>query len=463
MASNYLYIFDNDLRTSYLPVLSQFIKEINDSGHGELQCAYLFDPEDLKPKNFQSALISPAKLKLICESLKELGQVLANKGILLDICIGNKNANLGNLIKKYNVTCLGYSSPTGSYESELYRNAEIEGLTVHNDFQTSLFDKATLPFAINDLPATFTRFRKAVEALPLDELFTHYQKLPELSHKTNCAMQLLAKFEESYLSLNQTPAISYALDTANKLKIEFSGGEGLAVHHMNNYFSLTSPSVYKTTRNFLDNWTASTKFSVALCLGNISPKQIWREIVKYELKNGSNESTYWIKFELLWREYFHWYAAKYNEKLFHFSGITQQKPLSSFYPERFRKWIDGATPSHFINAIMNQLKATGYISNRARQLTASYFVNELNIDWRYGAAYFQSQLIDHDVASNWGNWQYLAGVGCDPRGKRKFNIEKQQNLYDPNMSYINKWISSATTLPLDSVDYVDWPIVNEEP
>lgn len=462
MASNYLYVFDNDLRTSYLPVLSQFIKEINTTGHGELHCVYAFDPEELKPKQFQGALVSPAKLKLIIESLKELGQVLANKGVLLHISVGNKNRCLTNLIEKYSITSLGYSSPTSCYEKALYANLPTDGMSINHDYQTSLFDKTTVPFAIDDLPETFTRFRKVVEALPLDELFTPYQKLPELSYKTNCAIQLQAEFEESYLSLIQHPEVHKSIDLANTLKIEFNGGEGLAVDHMNNYFSLTSPSVYKKTRNFLDNWTASTKFSTALCLGNISPKQIWREIVKYELKNGSNESTYWIKFELLWREYFHWYAAKYDEKLFYFSGITNKKPLSSFYPERFQKWIDSSTPSHFINAIMNQLKTTGYISNRARQLTASYLVNELNIDWRYGAAYFQSQLIDHDVASNWGNWQYLAGVGCDPRGKRKFNIDKQQHLYDPNMAYINKWISSATTLPLDSVDYVDWPIFNEE-
>jgi deoxyribodipyrimidine photo-lyase len=107
---------------------------------------------------------------------------------------------------------------------------------------------------------------------------------------------------------------------------------------------------------------------------------------------------------------------------------------------------------------MKQLNASGYMSNRGRQLVASCFVHELNLDWRFGAAYMEQQLIDYDVASNWGNWQYLAGVGPDPRGHRRFDLEKQTAMYDPKGAFIRRWQGDKFTAALDSVDASDWPI-----
>jgi deoxyribodipyrimidine photo-lyase len=74
-----------------------------------------------------------------------------------------------------------------------------------------------------------------------------------------------------------------------------------------------------------------------------------------------------------------------------------------------------------------------------RQILASFIVNEMNIDWRWGADFFQKFLIDFDIYSNQGNWIYIAGFGTDPRGGRKFNIVKQKKMYDPNNQYENKW------------------------
>ena len=90
---------------------------------------------------------------------------------------------------------------------------------------------------------------------------------------------------------------------------------------------------------------------------------------------------------------------------------------------------------------MKQLNHTGYMSNRGRQIVASCFIHELGLDWRYGATYFEQQLIDYDVASNWGNWQYLAGVGADPRGCRQFNLKKQTQQHDPKGEFMDKWLS----------------------
>ena len=97
------------------------------------------------------------------------------------------------------------------------------------------------------------------------------------------------------------------------------------------------------------------------------------------------------------------------------------------------------------------------MSNRGRQLVASCLVNELGVDWRFGAAYFEQQLIDFDVASNWGNWQYLAGVGVDPRGHRRFDLAKQTQQYDPNGEFVRQWASDTHVNGIDQTDAADWP------
>lgn len=109
---------------------------------------------------------------------------------------------------------------------------------------------------------------------------------------------------------------------------------------------------------------------------------------------------------------------------------------------------------------MNQLRKTGYLSNRARQIVASCLVNELGIDWRYGAAWFQEQLVDYDVASNYGNWQYIAGVGADAKGGRHFNLDKQRSLFDPDGKFVKRWRGEAASpVGLHTVDAADWPIM----
>jgi deoxyribodipyrimidine photo-lyase len=109
---------------------------------------------------------------------------------------------------------------------------------------------------------------------------------------------------------------------------------------------------------------------------------------------------------------------------------------------------------------MRQLCATGFMSNRGRQIVASCLVNELNLDWRYGAAFFQKHLVDFDLASNYGNWQYIAGVGCDPRGGRHFNIPKQAQLYDPEGLFTETWGGHRPRQPEFVTDAADWPIVD---
>jgi deoxyribodipyrimidine photo-lyase len=242
------------------------------------------------------------------------------------------------------------------------------------------------------------------------------------------------------------------------------GGEDAGLAHLENYFSHDYAFNYKQTRNAFDGIENSTKFSPWLALGCVSPKTIYRHLKQFEADHGSNDSTYWIYFELLWREYFYWKCLSLGSSLF---GETSNHKLDSSNSSatlnlNLAKWKSGNTNYPIVDACMRQLNTTGYMSNRGRQLAASCLIYELGIDWRHGAAYFESQLIDYDVASNWGNWAYIAGAlnsqvntqankqndAKQPKPKTKpksrhFDLGKQTNMYDPDHTFINKWNASS--------------------
>jgi len=183
----------------------------------------------------------------------------------------------------------------------------------------------------------------------------------------------------------------------------------------------------------------STKFSPWLSSGYISPRQIFYLLKDYEKTKIKNESTYWIFFELMWRDYFRFIFEKFGNQIFHKQGLKFFNVNVEHSTNNFNLWMAGETKNKFINAGMVELKETGFLSNRMRQIVASYLVNELACDWRAGASWFESQLIDYDVYSNQCNWAYITGCGTDPMGGRHFNIEKQKKIYDPNSIYQEYW------------------------
>ena len=105
----------------------------------------------------------------------------------------------------------------------------------------------------------------------------------------------------------------------------------------------------------------------------------------------------------------------------------------------FQRWKDGQTANRFINANMNELRQTGWMSNRGRQNVASYLIYDLGLDWRKGAQWFEQELIDYDPCSNYGNWLYISGYGSSTKESRYFNTTIQSTLYDPNGEYTEYW------------------------
>ena len=131
---------------------------------------------------------------------------------------------------------------------------------------------------------------------------------------------------------------------------------------------------------------------------------------------------------------------KYRNKIFKIGGILEKDYHWNTDNKTFDKWVDGLTNEPFVNANMIELLETVFMSNRGRQNVANYLTKELKIDWRIGAEYFESMLIDYDVHSNYGNWLYNAGIGNDSMPFRKFNPRLQSERYDPNKLYDKTWL-----------------------
>jgi len=223
----------------------------------------------------------------------------------------------------------------------------------------------------------------------------------------------------------------------------FKGGTQSGLKRMQDYFWKTKGlSSYKDTRNGLIGTAYSSKLSAWLACGAVSAKMVYHKIKKYEIEVQKNTSTYWLVFELLWRDYFKYVSLKHRNKIYQINGIFNREinPLND--KKRFENWTNGKTPEPFVNANMQELNQTGFMSNRGRQNTASYLAKTMGINWLWGAMYFEGKLIDYDPDCNYGNWMYVAGTGNDPRD-RIFNVRLQAQRYDPSGNYQKLWLNKS--------------------
>lgn len=430
-----LYWFNHDLRIHDNAALLEAGLNCE-----QLICLFCIDDAWFKATGLNARAMGDNRLRFLQQSLLDLTRELAKRGQSLVVLRGNPVEIISDIITRHQVDAVYRSHHVGVYENRQWQHLRMDfpRISFESSHTHTLFEPEQLPFALDQLPASFSQFRKQVEELAITPTVSMPKTLPP-------PIGELVRKSEKYV---KKPHHS-----------EFEGGESAALSHMNSYFDSDAPLSYKETRNSLDGWTNSTKFSPWLANGNLSARQLLKTLRDYEQRNTANDSTYWIFFELLWREYFQWVAEKLGHKLFRPQGVSATKPSCCFYPERYQKWCHGNTPYPLVNALMKQLNETGYMSNRGRQIAASCLIHEMQLDWRFGAAYFEQQLIDYDVASNWGNWQYIAGVGMDPRGGRHFNIDKQTKQFDADGRFVRQWHGEVTSSQLDSVDAADWPIL----
>jgi deoxyribodipyrimidine photo-lyase len=418
--------FRNDLRIHDNITLSQAIT--HSSSILPVYCL----PDLEANTNYGFQKIGPFRRKFLAEALIDLTQNLQYLGADLLVIQGNPAEALLEIAKKHQIEAIYFSEEVGVEEKVVADQLEVmankEGIATHSFFQSTLYHPHELPFDLTHLPEIFTSFRHKCE-----KQATFGTPLPS-PHRTVMQATLANTIDLSTMTQEDNAC-------------PYRGGESEAAKRLQTYFwEKDALKNYKDTRNGMLGLDYSSKFSPYLALGCISPRTIAAEVMRYESDRVKNESTYWMLFELLWRDYFKFVGMKHGPKIFRRSGI-QQKQL---FPKRdealFSKWMLGKTGIPLIDANMRELIHTGFMSNRGRQLVASFLVNDLKLDWTWGAAFFERMLVDYDVTSNWCNWMYVAGVGNDPRPNRYFNIMKQGLQYDPDGDYVRHWIPELQAL-----------------
>lgn len=383
---------------------------------------FVLPARELQPTALGISKMGVRRLRFLLQSLDVLQQKLGKMGLPLQFVVGDPGTQIIRLAKEHGADEVYMHGESAAEEYEDESAIEDAGLTLWSFEGQTLIHPDDLYPSLDKLPGHFTAFRNKMES------------------RWNVRDEFPAPVYKG-LALELTPT---PLPTADDLLPEqkdaadndfLVGGEDQALARLGYYLEGSKlASTYKETRNGLLGNDFSTRFSAWLANGSISPRRIYHELKAYEARHGANGSTYWIVFELLWRDYFRFSAMKIQNTFFRMDRHSTASPSNAF-----NKWCAGKTAHPFANACMNELRETGFMSNRGRQNAASFLINDIKQPWHLGAMYFEHHLIDYDVYSNYGNWTYLAGVGADPRNDRVFNLNRQADMYDPKGEYVQKW------------------------
>ena len=409
----------NDLRLSDNPALSKALSECE-----EVLLVYTFDN-----RTWQSGRMGPYRAKFILQSLHSLGLRTKSLGGALTFVHGQASKEIPKLMRSWGAERC-YAQREDAWEETEEEKALSRQIDLRLTEGKGLLAEEDLPFCLRDMPGVFSPFRRKVE-----KNLTIRPELP-LPSNINCSWESEEKLPDLSCFGCEDPKLD------SRAVLDFRGGETEAENWMREWiWERDCLKTYKETRNGLLGSDYSSKLSPWLSTGCLSAVRTYWEIKRFEQDRGANESTYWLFFELLWREFFRFVARSHGSKIFLRGGIrSAESTRRRGDPRTLEKWKNGRTPDEFVNANMIELARTGWMSNRGRQNVASYLIHDLGQDWLAGARHFEELLIDYDPCSNYGNWMYLGGVGNDPRPNRAFNLVKQAQHYDPDQSFRKHWL-----------------------
>ena len=370
---------------------------------------FIFDEEILSelPKN-------DARVNFIYETLVNLQKKLEETAASLLVKIGSTEGIWQTILKEFNVKQVFLNKDYEPYA--IKRDLVIAKLCLHNN-------------------VIFSAFKDQVifeEGEVLKDDGTPYTVYTPYKNKW------LKKYNEEIKQLFPSEEL-----TDNFLKCKFSFPTLKEVGFTKSNIKV-QPINSKSIKNYVLHRDIPSKetsnLSVHLRFGLVSV----RKLVAYTIKIDATFTS-----ELIWREFF-------MQILFHFPKVVNEnfKSKYNYIPwrnneEEFKLWCEGKTGYPIVDAGMRQLNKTGYMHNRVRMITASFLCKHLLIDWRWGEAYFAEKLLDFELSSNNGNWQWVAGTGCDSAPYfRVFNPLTQQQKFDPNYIYIHNWVPEFKSSPI---------------
>ncbi|KAK5175090.1 uncharacterized protein LTR77_000227 [Saxophila tyrrhenica] len=438
------------------------------------------------------------RAKFLAESVWDLKDDLSKTGSGLEIRVGTMQDVVKSLLDGFkqqdDVEVHGLWMTSEEGWEEKIEEKEVKDLVRDDGKEFKLWtdekyfvDDRDLPFQDPaDLSDVFTQFRKTVEPLreaprkqlpkpdclpPLPDHIPPQHGPFSIPNSLDATISALHKPLPADGGFSDMPSMPKDVQSAHP----FNGGSSAGIQRVKHLLESGAMTTYKDTRNGLLGLDFSTKLAAWLSLGVITSRQVHWMMLDFEdgktdlgkdapgYGKGESKGTAGVRFELLWRDYMRLCTRKFGTRLFYLDGYRHMddawekftsSPFSNSTNKKnkngtndfdtkaaIERFVRGKTGTGLIDASQRELFLTGWTSNRARQNVASYLAKHLGIDWRIGAEWYEANLVDYDVSSNWGNWQYVSGVGNDPRGDaRVFNPVKQALDYDPEGEYIRAWV-----------------------
>lgn len=424
MSKKILVWFRNDLRLHDNEMLVEAIAK-SDS----ILPVYILDHRLFGETKYGTLKTGNIRAQFILESVLGLRNSLKQIGGNLLIAAGNPEDIIPQLVQEYEITEVYHHREVAREEthvSTLVENALWKlRINLKHFIGHTLYNKEDLPFPIKDIPDAFNQFKKKIER---DSIIKPCFAAPD---RINVAEVIDWGILPSLADLNLLPQ-----EKDQRADFEFAGGEAEGLVHLQKVIVAMQQAA--TTKNLI----LASKLSAWLAMGSLSPRKVYWEIKKMEGVPNTKAMFNHILLGLLWRDYFRFMFKKYGNTFFHPDGFGSQGLVDvANEQENFNKWRNGQTGFAVVDAVMTELNQTGFISNIARQTAALYLINNLEVSWVFGAAYFEEKLIDYNPASNWGNWANVAGVGNDQKSKSVFDLDKNIKNLDPKGNYATTWAS----------------------
>lgn len=395
---------------------------------------FIFDPRHFNEGSITPRRCSYRRFNFLCESVNTLSYLLKQRGSTLNIAIGRPEVIIPKLAKELSCSSVYCHDEVASEELQVLqgmRNALAkDNISLEKLWGGTLVSKDELPMRLDNL-SIFTAFRKAVEnndgltklplPLPVPEIFKPNRDIPAILDWNGVELgtnhfpadstfpSIVQSIWRTVFNGDDEVGVADSAEMDSRSAFPYHGGELAAMERIQHYITngVGRVSVYKETRNGMIGADFSTKLSPWLALGCVSARTVMQRVKDFEKSSGiKDENTYWVIFELLWRDYMRFYGLRWGKKMFYLGGpqgeAGRRKQPWGRDAHRIQAWKEGRTGYPIIDANMRELLSSGFMSNRGRQIVASFFVRDLGQDWRIGAEHFERYLLDHDVCSNYG-------------------------------------------------------------
>eukprot|EP00927_Polykrikos_kofoidii_P015109 TRINITY_DN16700_c0_g1_i1.p1 TRINITY_DN16700_c0_g1~~TRINITY_DN16700_c0_g1_i1.p1 ORF type:complete len:587 (-),score=102.55 TRINITY_DN16700_c0_g1_i1:295-2055(-) len=431
--------FRADLRLDDNPALQAACE-----GAASLLPVYVFDKSKFNIPTLAGARKSSAlRARFLLDSVACLRRRLNSLGSGLAVCLSSAQEGVPRFCDGSEAVYVtqGVASEEAAEEAKVAKS--LGSVELKRIWGGTLYFPDECGCPPDNAPLLFTSFKNKAEGrgrirnpIPAPRKLP---PLPNLETELSQALSYLPTLEQLGYSAAEASA---AMENDPRGVMPFVGGEEAAMLRLNKWmFEDDNLKDYFDVRNGMLGESYSSKLSPWLSLGCISARRIWMEAQRYEAERVKNKSTYWLVFELTWRDFFVYMGRSQGNKIFMRGGITGDKSPWHGSRESLERWKEGRTGDQLVDANMRELMATGWMSNRGRQNVASFLIFDLGVDWRYGAAHFEEYLLDYDPYSNWGNW--VAAAGLTGQRVNRFNTKKQLSDYDPRREYVRHWLSGS--------------------